>query len=532
MTTATPAWTEVMSTALVGTDRTGPPTWVPPTAPDPASGLLEVAALLAVSRRAGRTPEREVARPEPAADEARPTVGKAAGNRLTRLLDGNVFDADIRGELIREWLGLAAGRGLVAPPQSLPALLDAGRASRELRSLVAVVGGNRARWLAEQRPSWGYLLEEADDPDEVDLTEEFDHPYEETAAPPSAAAVAWDETRWQEGNAGTRAALLARARRGDPDTAREHLIAAWSKEPAANRERFIATLAVRLGPGDEEFLEKALDDRAKAVRQQAVRLLARLSGSAYQERMAQRARAAVRLDDSGGLIIEPPAEVDPAMVRDGLSADPGNGAGYGKRAWWLEALVAATPLSTWRDYAPDPATFLLSRPDADGWAENLMRGLARAAARERDVEWARQLLAAPSAKALLRPSYGVRPAEGLYELLPPAELSEHARDLLTDDNASQQVYQLLMMCPAPWPADLGTAVLDRVVVLITRQRQGYRADALCQLAIRKLSPSAAAEVAARAAALRNDETQYTYERAIERLAEVLYFRQKMIEELA
>ncbi|BCJ65526.1 DUF5691 domain-containing protein [Polymorphospora rubra] len=531
MTTATPAWAEVMSTALVGTDRTGPPTWVPPTAADPASGLLEVAALLAVSRRAGGLPDRDVARPARAPDEARPMVGAAAGNRLTRLLGGNVFDADARSELTREWLSLAAGRGLVAPPQSLPALLEAGRASRELRSLVAVAGGNRARWLAEQRPSWGYLLEEADDPDEVDLTEEFDEPYD-AATRPAAAAVAWDETRWQEGSAGTRAALLARARRGDPDAARDHLVAAWSKEPAANRERFIATLGIGLGPGDEVFLEKALDDRAKGVRQQAVRLLARLSGSAYQERMAQRARAAVRLDGSGGLIIEPPAEVDPAMVRDGLSADPGNGAGYGKRAWWLEALVAATPLSTWLDYAPDPTTFLLHRPDADGWAENLVRGLARAAARERDVEWARQLLASPSAKALLRPSYGTRPAEGLYELLPPAELSEHARDLLTDDNASQQVYQLLMMCPAPWPADLGTAVLDRVVVLITRERQGYRADSLCQLAARKLSPSAAADVAARAAALRDDEAQYTYERAIERLAEILHFRQKMIEELA
>ena len=76
--------------------------------------------LLTVARRAGRPADE--AQPLPAAGpDPRPAVSPAAGERLARILGGEHPD------LLAEWLKAAVARGLRAPAQLLPALLDRGR---------------------------------------------------------------------------------------------------------------------------------------------------------------------------------------------------------------------------------------------------------------------------------------------------------------------------------------------------------------------------------------------------------------------
>ena len=64
----------------------------------------------------------------------------------------------------------------------------------------------------------------------------------------------------------------------------------WETDSAQDRALAVAALAVGLGPADEPFLERCLDDRAKGVREEAQRLLDRLPGSARAARMAARLR--------------------------------------------------------------------------------------------------------------------------------------------------------------------------------------------------------------------------------------------------
>src|SRR6266545_2542158 len=218
---AVTAWDELVSTALVGTERRPVPAvtvaGVVAAAPhattahgglahaeDPAALLLDRAALLAVQRRAGRVAGR--AAPLPLAPAERtPPARPAAARRLVRLLAGD------HHEVLPEWLDAAAAHGVRAPADLLPDLLAFGRRDRSLRAAIAAVAGRRGRWLAGLNPEWAYLLAESELGD--------DQP---------------DPEAWELGTAVQRRDHLARLRDGDPAAARELLAASWSKETAAD----------------------------------------------------------------------------------------------------------------------------------------------------------------------------------------------------------------------------------------------------------------------------------------------------------
>jgi len=162
-------WQAVLTAALIGTERAvvpppplGFPKPEPGTTTDPASALLDQAALLTVARRAGCRPE-TAEPPASAGDDPRPAVSEAAGARLRRILGGENAD------LLHEWLNAAVAHGLRPPPELLPALLDRARRvaatnpdpdEARLRGLVATAGGARATWLAGLNPAWSWLVTE------------------------------------------------------------------------------------------------------------------------------------------------------------------------------------------------------------------------------------------------------------------------------------------------------------------------------------------------------------------------------------
>lgn len=165
-------WEAVLTAALIGSERAVVPP--PPagfasteTSADPASTLLDQAALLTVARRAGAAPMIVASNgriaPGSGHDHESPPVSEAAGRRLRRILGGENAD------LLHEWLNAAVAHGLRPPAELLPALLDRARRvaatnpdpdEARLRTLVATVGGVRATWLAELNPAWSWLLTE------------------------------------------------------------------------------------------------------------------------------------------------------------------------------------------------------------------------------------------------------------------------------------------------------------------------------------------------------------------------------------
>ena len=385
-------WQDLVTASLIGTERTA----VPPVtvcgvsiladAPaDPAALLLDRAALLTVARRGGRLAEH--AEPLPVAEpDPEPTVNRAAGHRLARLLSGEHPD------LLTEWLSAAADRGLRAPAPLLPALLDRARrvspTDPELRRLAAEAGGSRARWLAGLNSDWKFV---------------------------TAFTLTGDDA-WRLGDAGQRRGYLAALRARDPDAARELIAASWD---AAGPERvmFLSVMADGLSPADEPLLEAALDDRAAEVRSRAAHLLARLPWSAFRQRMAGRGLGCLRLArgiSGTRLVASPPAECDAAMRRDGIAPGPGTGRSQlADQAHLLLEVIARTPLDTWTGAFGRSAEQILTVP-AGGWAPVLFTGWSRAAMAQRDQEWMAALISWAIAGGMPGHPSG---AETLYKLV-------------------------------------------------------------------------------------------------------------------
>ncbi|WP_344610942.1 DUF5691 domain-containing protein [Dactylosporangium salmoneum] len=509
-----PDWGDVLATALVGTQRRTLPAGVGAPGEDPADALLDAAGALTLYRRAGFRARTGLRVPEPAPDDsAIPLVSWAAAARAADLLAVDavgygtsnavpVRDADGRLELLAELLGAVGGRRV--PGELLPALLEVGRRHRALRPFVAAAGGARAEWLARQRPEWGYL------------------------GAGVVEAPADDRQGWELGSIGRRVGILTAVRRGGPQgqqRGRDMLAQVWAAETPDDRAALLGALATGLSGDDEPMLETALDDRRKEVRLAALDLLALLPDSGYARRMTERTTACVRT--AGGRIqVVPPAACDKGMRRDGIVPRPP--AGVGERAWWLEELLTRTPLRVWGD----PEEFL-SRQVTDEWAAVLRRGLARAAAGQRDQEWA----AALTGRLTEEVAAGGRPddrllLEALYDALPSEALASIAVQVLRRGLAGAAavgVEHVLELCPRPWPPALVEAVFGALDDLGGRRSAGWRLAGLCELAALRLPAGTADRATALAIGLPSDDPMSNI---VGRFADTLRFRHDMLEELA
>ncbi|WP_327718906.1 DUF5691 domain-containing protein [Streptomyces sp. NBC_00490] len=477
-------WEELVTTALLGTDRRTPPGAAPGKAAPVA--LLDAAATQTVRRRAGLRPAPAAARPEPAPDDARPALPAAAARRLSMLLadrpgtggGGRRGTAPDLMELLPQWLATANARGFAAPPEVLPALLDAARGRTDLRPAALAFAGPRAVWLARLNPDWRFALRAAPGGDPA-----LPHPRDT------------DQVRqlWQEGLFAERVALLAAIRAREPAAARELLATTWATERAEDRLMFLDSLRTGLGADDEPFLEQALADRSRNVRATAAELLSALPGSALAARMAVRATACVALDrtqERPTITVEAPFECDASMERDGVVLKAP--AGRGERSWWFGQLVEAAPLGTWaaRLGGRSPQE-IVALPVTDDWRSELHAAWCRAAVRQRDAAWARALLGAPGAPEAGGPgAVSLAERAKLLGTLGSAERADWVAGFIAAHGLSE-AFQLLGGCAVPWAEPLGRAVVDALNIARDAGSYPWSFSGVMGLAERCLDPSEA-----------------------------------------
>jgi hypothetical protein len=338
-------WDQLRAASLVGTARREVPETpdLGATARPDASretSLLDAAALGDAVRRAGRLADVADEPDDPAPAESLEVAPSPAVQILELLLNQGPVSAAARVALTAHWLDTAAAARRIVPPRLLPVLLDAATPQSPVRRGVRPVLGERGRWLAARNPAWDWATV----------------PVEE--GPTTAASV------------------------------RAHVEATWDTSTAQGRASAVAALVVGLGPDDEPFLERCLDDRARAVREEAQRLLDRLPGSARAQRMADRLRPLVRVTGTLRKQVEVllPGEPDAAGIRDGLTEPAPGGS---RRVRWMQQVVAATPLPVWTELTRvDPRKLLgmFRAPD------DIVPALREAAVSQRDATWARALL--------------------------------------------------------------------------------------------------------------------------------------------
>lgn len=156
-------WEELVTTALLGTDRRPVPDEMVPdevglertgpdaTVSDPATRVLELAAQHRAATQAGRRPDRCLPGPIPSGDRltlAPETAQHVLGSLLVRP----------EPVLVNAWLAACVVRGLGAPPDFWPRL--AGLAARSTgydRLLLAQALGPRGQWFLQHHPQWSRL---------------------------------------------------------------------------------------------------------------------------------------------------------------------------------------------------------------------------------------------------------------------------------------------------------------------------------------------------------------------------------------
>ncbi|MGW4495420.1 DUF5691 domain-containing protein [Streptomyces sp. NPDC004376] len=491
--TTAPSWDDLLTTALLGTDRrpvpaataTAPPAPAPAPAPNDARpaplSLLDAAAMATVRRRAGLRAGPAAPRPEPAPADPRPPLPARAAHRLAALLTDRSTAGTRRGstpdltELLPQWLAAANAHGYSPPPHLLPALLDAARGRTDLRPAVLEFAGPRALWLARLNPDWRFARRTA--PGGSALPD-----------PEDSEAV---RHLWQEGLFAERVAVLTAVRAHAPSKARELLESTWSTERAEDRLMFLDSLRTNLSAADEPFLERGLADRSRNVRAIAAELLSALPGSALAARMAERALTCVALDHTGAeptVAVEAPHVCDAGMERDGVSATPPKG--RGERSWWLGQLVEAAPLGVWsaRLGGRTPEG-IVALPVADGWQEELHAAWCRAAVRQGDAEWARALLGAPAAPEAGGPgAVSLADRTRLLATLAADERAAWVAGFIARHGLSE-AFQLLGACAVPWAPSLGRAVVDALDIAREAGSYPWSFSGVMGLAERCLDPA-------------------------------------------
>jgi hypothetical protein len=421
---------------------------------DPAAALLDAAALLTVARRAGVQPKRGVTVQPPPAESAPALSARAEAAlralRWSRYPRRYIYETD--ADLLAGLVGAAADAGYVALGQLLMDLLDAAAGDPTLRPAVARVLGTRGRWLAQYNPAWRDIVA-------------------------AAEAVADPET-WRTGAPAERLAYLSALRDRDPVAARDLLAASWAREQGRDRARFITVLSGNLSPGDEEFLEAALNDRAPTVHAPVRHMLARIPGSAFLRRGSERAAGLLRLyGDNSGLRLEAslPGKPDRAAARDGIGGTPPTPE-IRREAWYLTQMLSAAPLSGWTARFGLGAREIVAIPVDEGLRDDVHAGWRFATVREGDSEWARALFDTDGPDHV-----GKRPPEAwprdhvLAAALPPGEwatlmLAEvrlfysYAGGSSHYPHSDRHDHMLaeVATCSPPWPGDVADAVIAAI----------------------------------------------------------------------
>jgi hypothetical protein len=383
---------------------------------DPVAAVFSIAALDTVAGRAGMSAGPSVQVVAPAPEDDRPVMT----DRLAGLL-GQALDS---GEELATWaIETIAARDVRVPSELIPVLLQRTTRQVRIRPAVAVLVGERGRWLAEVSSIAAVL----------------------PAADAGAGPDVDPEELWSFGSTPARTGVLRRWRSADSTAGLQRLQEVWGSEPGDVRADLLAALDVGLSTADEPFLERALDDRKGSVRGAAARLLNRLPGSGLQQRMIDRARPILVASGRGRrlqLTLVLPDGADASARRDGI--DPTAPRGTGTGAWLARQILQNTPLVLWEnmfDRNPDELVGAVTEDAADvvlgAWAD--------AAVAQHDARWAR---------ALYRWS-GADPS--LIGVLDPPVQTEAAIWWLRNRRPPGSVLPHL---PAPWPDEVAAVALN------------------------------------------------------------------------
>ena len=244
-------------------------------------------------------------------------------------------------------------------PKNLPDLLDKCLESRDFWQKIKEAIGKRGWWLLSQNPAW-QSLENMPSPDD-----------------------------WAEGRKEERIDFLTFFREREPMKALEIMSMTWAKESFRDKVDFLNVLKIGLSKADEAFLEDALYESRKEVREAAANLLAAIPDSELVNRMFIRMTDLMNFENDI-LVIALPDEPDETAIRDGIQ--PISKKHLGIKAGVLHQMLAKIPPSKWETFFEATPEKVLKIFYQNEWSKTLIPAMTEATILHKNQDWSKLLL--------------------------------------------------------------------------------------------------------------------------------------------
>lgn len=321
------SWNDIINIALLGTAKKQPDTGSLPgplqeaarkvlaaTETDREEQFLQLASLVFNYRQSGAVAVAgDATTTAVCAPETKAYCSATAVQALDHTLDSENMP------LLMLWLELCTRNNQLLPPEYLPRILENASRHKALRNLAAACCGKRGEWLAQFNREWNFSVA-------VDTTEDM----------------------WENGTTAQRLEALTRLRREQPAAARTLLQATWSQESAAVKAELLGALATNISMDDAPWLESLLPEKSKQVKEAALTLLKKISGSNLHEQYWQLLEKAIQVNKGKVTVtaaIPPDAEIFKTGI-DKLS----NNARVSDDEYILAQLVALVHPRVWETH--------------------------------------------------------------------------------------------------------------------------------------------------------------------------------------
>jgi Family of unknown function (DUF5691) len=366
-------WDNIINTAMMGTDKKQIGIDDIPTGLAEASALihengekdkeekfLQLATLAFNYRQCGVLPvQKEVIMPAAPAEE-KEYCSTAAAQALNDIISEESIP------LLKFWLQLCYERQQVIRPETVPTLLSTGTQQKKLQLLIAACCGKRGEWLAGFNPEWNFSSTQS------------------------------DEELWQTGTFEQRKEVLKQKRKTDPSKARDWLQQTWPQEDANTKTTLLELLLENIGEDDISFLESLSTEKSKKVKEEAIKLLKQIPGSAIVQQYEQVLKDSVFLKKEKSLLgmvsktvlqFKLSSSLNEAFYKTGIDK-LSNNKEYTDDEFIIYQLMQSVSPAFWEKYLElEPAAIIdLFQKDATG--KKMIPALVIAINRFRDTRWA------------------------------------------------------------------------------------------------------------------------------------------------
>lgn len=343
-------------------------------------------------------------------------------------------------EILVELLDWLAMHRQIVPPDTLPDLLQYGATRPFLQPSILSCIGNRGFWLAQFSEDWAYARQG----NEVQTEDIFFY-----------------------GKFEQRLQYLENLHQSQPEAAIALLEQVWESEGFTNKVDFIKVLKNNLVASDEPFLEKALQDARKEVRDQAAALLAVLPHSRLVQRMQNMVSQLIQYDaKKDAFSVDLPPTCTNEMKRDGILARKDFIKDQGDKANQLAQIIAKIPPKWWCETLYKNPQQLLLLASKTEWRNVFVWGWAMAAKNYNDQEW---ILACHRfyLDTYFKQNWSKFSIDFLYQDLPNDVFNLLAGEYLKLDNKAtlsddHPIINFLLADGQRWDDDIATKIIQRI----------------------------------------------------------------------